>query len=323
MVSILFLDPDDIDYDKSADSVSLQSYPNIECVVVAAADDHAPLDPWRGRFPQHRATFDPHLGWGGALAAGLQAATGDFCVIVDSGCFLNPDHVERLIHGMRAQRDRKVVYSDVAVIDGDGATTLSILAAPFDPARLLAENYLPMHAALLSSAALTDALAQTAPESCRTSWDLWLRLLARTDFLRVPGVSATARLGSRGDVASLADSLANSNDHREAISHFLRSCDPSRFVALISAAHEQACRLDPAQRRLESLHAEHRLLARRMGLDTTVVGGEGQGLSADLLLAQLDQLLHRSAELDLVYQSRSWRLTSGLRRLAQRLRATG
>lgn len=132
-----------------------------------------------------------------AANAALQAATTPWLLFLDDDDWLLPGHVTALATALQAHPEAVATYTGVQGLGGDPAAPqpLHRFDHEADRAAMQLQNQLPIHAVLFRAAALAaygSAPALAFDESLEhfEDWDFWLRLMARGDFVRVPGVSA-------------------------------------------------------------------------------------------------------------------------------------
>jgi glycosyltransferase involved in cell wall biosynthesis len=118
------------------------------------------------------------------LAGAAIAAGAEWVVQLDDDDLLDPAHLETLA---RHAPGADVVYSYCRVTGRDWDPN-----SPFDPDRLLRENYIPSNA-LVRASLLADLDGWRSGRG-HEDWDLWLRALhAGARFVSVPEVTWTYR----------------------------------------------------------------------------------------------------------------------------------
>lgn len=185
------------------DSVARQSWPNVEVLVVnASGKPHPPLPK---NFPFLSRLLDNSERVQRSRAANqlLEHSQGVWGLFLDDDDGLEPDHLSRLAMALQDNPDRVLAYSDVSCVEqkpGKKTSDNEIrrYEQPFEPLRLLLENYIPIHAALFRLERVrSDAELRFDPEfDLFEDWDFWLQLLQLGDFVHVPGVSAWYRIHS-------------------------------------------------------------------------------------------------------------------------------
>ncbi len=176
-------------------SVALQTYPNIEVVVVnAKGGDHPDPSTMMDRFPVRLINRDgPPLSRAASANAGLQACTGKWVLFLDEDDLLLADHVDRLVRTLRESKTR-AAYAGVRVESANGEV-LRVYDEPWSVTRLYGANYLPIHAVLFERSLLDEGCRFDESLECLEDWDFWLQLSTHTEFARAPGVSAVYRIG--------------------------------------------------------------------------------------------------------------------------------
>lgn len=266
------------------DSVALQTYPNVEVVVVDALGGGAALADRCGRYPLRQIGKGRRLGRSHAANLGLDASSGDFVIFLDDDDLMFPDHIARLAAAVGRGTGVRAAYAGVRV-ERDGVEVDSYDAA-FDPAMLMAWNHLPIHAVLFHRSLLADGCRFDESLDVYEDWDFWLQVCRHTPLERVAGVSAVYRAGL--GCSGLCDSAAERHlAARERLrGKWLRQLGHQGFESLVS---EFRTRIAAAEREI----ARREFDMRTLGEHT----------------AALEQALAA------VRSSTSWRLTAPFRAL--------
>ena len=197
-VSVLIRSMDRVSLSRALDAVALQTWPNIEIVVVAAAAAHRPLPAtWRGRELTFVANGQSRNRAAAANAA-LAAAKGEYLLFLDDDDVIYPPHLSRLVAAMQKQSRCQVVYSSCEAIDFN-AHLVGTFGQPYQPARLYLENFMPIHSVLFNKA-LVNNISFDEALAVYEDWDFWIQLSRRTDFLHVPHMSALYQAGGDSGV---------------------------------------------------------------------------------------------------------------------------
>lgn len=172
---------------RALDGIALQTYPHVEVLLL----DGAGLGGTQcGPFPLRR------IGWAGAggraeaLNGGLQAAQGELFILLDGGGWLYPDHLSRLVEALGQAPEVVGAYASLELVDQVGA----VWAEPFDPHRLLVENYLPLGALLLRTRLLDQGCRFDGSLDGLEDWDFLLQCVGRGPLLHLDRVSAAGSL---------------------------------------------------------------------------------------------------------------------------------
>jgi len=181
-------------------SICMQTYPNIEIVVIndGGEDVSAVVNDFARQVSALQLIQLPqNRGRSGAANQGLSAAKGEFIGFLDDDDTLDPDHIADLVQALHQHPQATVVYGGVRVEDDKGNVD-GYFNLPFDRNRLLASNFIPIHALLFSHSLIGEGGARFDENmDVYEDWDFWLQLSLRTSFLHVDKISAVYR--ARGD----------------------------------------------------------------------------------------------------------------------------
>lgn len=180
---------------RALDSVALQTWPNIEVLVLnASGAAHPEVLNHVGGFPLR--FIDSGHGLKRAAAANelLDQADGDFALFLDDDDWIAPDHVASLVQVLQDSSSVVAAYSGVqmGVLQGAEWRPDHTFNADFDRNRLLFENYLPIHSVLFRLPDVRDRYACRFDTELEVfeDWDFWLQLSQQTDMLPTGHVSA-------------------------------------------------------------------------------------------------------------------------------------
>ncbi|GKS68190.1 hypothetical protein W03_01940 [Nitrosomonas sp. PY1] len=177
------------------DSVALQTYSNIEIVIVnAKGADHRGVGEWCGGFPIRLIASDGLITRSCAANIGLEAAQGKYLIFLDDDDWFTADHIENLVRVIELHPHIKVVYSGAICVDENNKRMPKTFGQSFDAIRLLAENYIPIHTALFSKELLNIGCAIDEKLDVYEDWDFWIQASMFTDFLYVDNTTAVYRI---------------------------------------------------------------------------------------------------------------------------------
>jgi FMN phosphatase YigB (HAD superfamily)/glycosyltransferase involved in cell wall biosynthesis len=181
------------------DSIALQTYANVEVVVVnAAGGNHSGLKNSCGRFPLRLVQATGGLARPAAANFGMENARGQYIIFLDDDDLFLANHLAKLSTAL-TESSARACYTGVRMVGREGQTIL-VLDEPWDMDRLRAANFLPIHAVLFERSLLDDGCRFREDLECLEDWDFWLQVASLTEFLHVPEVSAIYRvaLGTSG-----------------------------------------------------------------------------------------------------------------------------
>lgn len=212
LVSILIRSTDRAYLAEALDSVALQTWPNIEVLVVAATPGHQALPARCGRFPLRLLTTDAALRRSAAANRALAEAHGDFLLFLDDDDWLMPSHVARLAQVLSQQPHALAAYTGISLVDAAGRPLGQAFELPFDAIRQQAGNLTPIHAVLFSARVLAQGCRFDETLDRYEDWDFWLQLGRLGPMVHVPGVSGAYRIhdssGVHADAGPLGDATA-------------------------------------------------------------------------------------------------------------------
>ena len=207
LVSVIIRSMDRPTLSEALDSVALQTYSNIEVLVVNAKGvGHSELGSWCGNFPLilEHSPDGCSLSRPKAANLGLENAKGNWLIFLDDDDLFDPDHIAGLIQALHQNPQIMAAYAGVRVeVEAGQVTTL--FNSSYDQRKLFATNFIPIHA-LLFSRSLVVAGGARFDENMEIyeDWDFWLQLASQTDLLHVDNISAVYRAAQGNSGLSLA-----------------------------------------------------------------------------------------------------------------------
>nr|WP_296696974.1 glycosyltransferase [Thiocapsa sp. UBA6158] len=202
LVSIVIRSMNRPELSEALDSIAAQTYRHIEVILVdVEGRGRLQSEPRCGRFPLHIASTGGHLGRGAAANVGMMAATGCYIAFLDDDDWFLPDHVASLVGVLEENNSSRVAYAGVACrrqTQSEDWETVHVFNEPFDPTRLLTQNYLPMHAVLFARELVAESLRFDETLDVYEDWDFWLQLNALSDFVHLDRITAIYRISTSG-----------------------------------------------------------------------------------------------------------------------------
>ena len=188
-------------------SISVQTYPNLEVIVVNATENPHPDIDWpKQRFNLRLIESSKPLTRSEAANVALENVKGEMAIFLDDDDLIEPDHVEKLVESLQANLNAIAAYTGVRVIDNNG-NTVRTYDVPWSPQRLAGINYLPIHAVLFRAWPIQkhrlffDTLLPVLED-----WDFWFHLSSYGSMVHVSGASGVYRQG-------MGQSMLGQQDH--------------------------------------------------------------------------------------------------------------
>jgi GT2 family glycosyltransferase/glycosyltransferase involved in cell wall biosynthesis len=199
------------------DSILAQTYRHWELIVVDdASSDESPtiIEHYRRRYPDQIRGILLHdnVGQAEAVNLALRSANGEFISLLGADDVARPTRLDEAVPLLRQRADLAGIFSRVAYIDGDGRllpVAQGVFNRGFEDLRwqLLEGNFLCAPSAVLRHSSLLDIGGFNRSLRYTEDYDLWLRLLDRSELMRVDSTWVDYRL--HGKNLSLA---ANSDE---------------------------------------------------------------------------------------------------------------
>ena len=197
LVSVIIRSMDRPTLSEALDSVAQQTYAHIEVLVVNAKGEvHSEQGEWCGKFPLRVVGTGEQLRRSRAGNIGLADARGDYLIFLDDDDGFMPEHIATLMEALLREPDKKAAYSCVTGVNEQKETIDNDFCQAFDRVRLLAENYIPIHAVLFSRIVVDQGVRMDESFDLYEDWDFWLQVVvAYGDFIFVNHFSAYYRIG--------------------------------------------------------------------------------------------------------------------------------
>ncbi|MBL0011809.1 MAG: PIG-L family deacetylase [Nitrosomonas sp.] len=329
LVSVIIRSMDRPTLSDALDSVALQTYPNIEVVVVdAKGENHRKISKWCGRFPLRIFSAGSRLKRSLAANFGLDSASGEYFIFLDDDDLFDPDHIANLVETLKNSKNCSVAYAGVRVENETGVIS-GIYNQTFAAARFMAGNFIPIHAVLFKRDLVAQGCRFDENLDSYEDWDFWLQVARKTDFAHTVKVSAVyrAQLGDSGMSLPLARHLPLQRQCRLTVwQKWWPDWTTEDFDNLVTDFHQQLVLLQ--QQLGSSVHSENelrRLLAEKerlqaehevriVTLNQAVSENEERIATLDQTASERnEQIMQLRSTIAEIFDSRSWKLTAPVR----------
>ena len=336
LVSILVRSMDRATLDTALGSVALQTYSNIEVVVVnAAGASHRELGGRCGRYPLRLVESGGALPRSRAANLALDHAAGELLLFLDDDDWLAADHVDKLVHLLLASPGVLAVHTATACVDGSGGGP--VFDRPYRAVFQMMGNFLPIHSVLFRREVLEKGCRFDESLSVYEDWDFWLQVGTFSDIPMAPGVSAYYRLHQSSGVHD--ETSLSGEHHRKIYRKWSPRWSEDDVVALMCELHQwaqhqtdlDAARAGIAQRDAEITRRDEEIARRDEGIaerdqrlefcDREIVAlKEEVSRLTDAIRTREGLVMELQGRLEALYQSTSWRISAPLRWLRQVIR---
>ena len=180
---------------QALDSVLVQTYANIEVILVDAAGSGLTgfnIADWA--LSIRIASQGKPLPRAKAANVGLLAATGQYCIFLDDDDWFYPDHIAKLVRAAIANPTVKAFHTGVRCVDAMGKPAGSVFDFPYAPNELKYGNFMPIHGVLFARALVDLGCRFDEQFDLYEDWDFWLQIESHTGYVFVPGISAAYRV---------------------------------------------------------------------------------------------------------------------------------
>jgi predicted HAD superfamily hydrolase len=308
LVSVIIRSMDRPTLDEALNSVAAQTYPNIEIILVnAKGQGHRAVGDWWERFPLRMTKNIEPLKRSKAANAGLDAAQGEYLIFLDDDDLFDPDHIANLIETLNDSKNCSIAYAGVTVENGKGVIS-GIYNQTFTAARLMAGNFIPIHAALFKRDLVAQGCRFDEDLDSYEDWDFWLQVARKTDFSHASKVSAVYRtqFGNSGMSQPLAHHLPLQRQCRLLVwEKWRHKWTTEDFDCLVTDFHQQLASLQ--QQLGSSAQTENELRRLQTEYEERIVT---LNQTVSERNEQITQLSSTNAE---ILNSNSWKLTAPIR----------
>lgn len=315
LVSVIIRSMDRPTLSDALDSIALQTYANIEVVIVnAKGADHREVGEWCGRFPLRIFSTDKRLKRSLAANFGLDSANGEYFIFLDDDDLFDPDHIANLVETLNNSKNCLAAYAGVRV-ENEKGVICGIYNQTFAAARLMAGNFIPIHAVLFKRSLVAQGCRFDEDLDSYEDWDFWLQVARKTDFSHTAKVSAVYRtqFGDSGMSLPLAHHLPLQRQCRLIVwEKWWNKWTADDFDCLVTDFRQQLASL---QQQLESsAYTENELRYLLAEKERLQAEHEERIVTLNQTVSehneQIAQLKSTIAE---ILNSRSWKLTAPIR----------
>jgi len=307
LVSVIVRSMDRQTLTRALDSLALQTYPNIEVVLVNAKGGlHKRLSDWCGNFPLRLINQDGKpLSRSQAANTGLVACRGEYLSFLDDDDTVDPDHIFNLAEKLRLVGASIIAYAGVRgeMMQADGQMkVIEFRTDKISFARLLLGNIIPIHAILFPRELLEQGICFDEKLDLYEDWDFWLQLCRNASFAFVDKVTATYYIGGSSGVSPLGydrEKVKQATD--KLYDKWLKQLTPTEFKAVSDLYHQVCNELQEARNKVNEMQF----------LQQQILTESNQ---------KTHRIIQQQQDLEIIYASRSWRITSLLRWSMDRLR---
>ena len=317
LVSVLVRSMDRSTLEKALDSVALQTYPNVEVVVVNAAGvPHRPLGTHCGRFPLRLVEEGELLARSRAANMALDHSAGEFLLFLDDDDWLAADHLEKLVRILLASPGVLAAHTATVCVDGAGAPSGPVFERPYHAVFQMMGNFLPIHSVLFSREVLDKGCRFDESLTVYEDWDFWLQVGTLSDIPMAPGVSAYYRLHQSSGVHD--ETSLSGEHHRKIYRKWCLRWSEDDVVALMCELQQWV----QHQNDLDAARAEIAQRAQDMALRDReiVLLKEEVSRLAEAIHSREGVVVELRERLEALHLSTSWRITAPLRWLRQLMR---
>ncbi|MDP2141596.1 MAG: PIG-L family deacetylase [Gammaproteobacteria bacterium] len=243
-VSVLIRSMDRPSLSRALDSVALQTWSNIEVVVLnAKGPGHSVLESRAGTLPLRFIDSATNVPRSQAANLLLENTNSDLAIFLDDDDWFAPDHIARLVDHLRDNPNASAAFSGVEfgqlVKTEDAQERWQVkhqFNATYDACRLLFENYLPIHSVLFRVQQVRDDWAcrfDTAMDVFE-DWDFWLQISNQGAFSGTGHVSAFYNFNTSDGSGVFSAPEANKQRVQQLQEKWFARLSPARYSRLMA-----------------------------------------------------------------------------------------
>ncbi|HHD77983.1 MAG TPA: glycosyltransferase, partial [Campylobacteraceae bacterium] len=303
---------------KALQSVAEQTYPNIEMLVIndGGLDVADVIHDFKEGISRIRyIPLSPAKGRSAAANIGLQEAVGQYLMFLDDDDWLYHNHIAKLVEVLERDESGGVVYTGVECMSEESPgiwKKVHSFNEPYDPVRLLIQNYIPSHSALFRRDFVDAGCRFDEDLGIYEDWDFWLQLSQKTTFRYVEGISAVYRITGTGGFGVSGDQALIQHSRSIFYEKWRKLWSVEQLLGIIEYAK--------CERDVEFLKREREAMERQihsLTADLAESKRHTQKIVQELEAARW-AVVEAENERDALEKSTTWRLTKPLRLAATR-----
>ncbi len=179
---------------ETLDCIGVQTYPNIEVLLLESSCDTSQVPEHCGAFPLRRVHADPALDLAALRSLGHRNAAGTYVMWIEAGDWVLPGHIARLADLLIQDPALQAVYSGVVFVNERGFPLGQVFDMPLSGSDVAPDRPLPINAWLLARHLVAPPAPEDAPLTLDASMDFWHQLCLRTVAAHLPGATAVHRV---------------------------------------------------------------------------------------------------------------------------------
>lgn len=303
-------------------SIAEQTHARVEMVVIndGGPDVSELVNGFEGKLESIKYVIFSHSkGRTAAANAGLNAATGDYLSFLDDDDLIKPNHIEQLLEALHASQDCRAAYASVQCIAADGTLREETFGDDFDAVRLLAINYIPIHAILFHRSLLQQRVKLDENLDLYEDWDLMIQLSQLTSFCHVDAHSALYRFGGHSGAGLEANPKKTAVARQQILSKWRGVWSDEQLALLM----DRVIAHTTLHRQVDQLHCQvDQLEKHKTYLEMDNSNLRQTQSHHEQHIKQLQNEVSRvQKELHAILNSTSWRLTASYRWLGNKLKS--
>ena len=179
---------------ETLDCIVVQTYPNIEVLLLESSSNPSQTPERCGSFPLRRVHAEAALDLAALRSRGHSNAAGAYVMWIEAGDRVLPGHIARLADLLIQDPALQAVYSGVVFVNEAGFPLGPVFDNPLSGSAVSQDRTLPINAWLLARNLVAPPAPEDAPLILDASMDFWHQLCLRTVAAHLPGATAVHRV---------------------------------------------------------------------------------------------------------------------------------